>query len=176
MDQKRTLYEIGEDIVALDSLLFEVGGDVSEEDADAAITSFLNENRENLERKLDGYGYLIREQEKDAEFCEAEAERLSRRAEVRRNAVKRLKDRLNDFFTQHGLTKVQAPHFTLAQQKNGGKIPLEIKVQPEELPKPYRYEVVSVKADTDKIREALEAGKKLPFATLGERGTHIRVK
>lgn len=171
-----TLYEIGEDLRALDELLSEVGGDVSEADAEQAIDQFLAENRDALATKLDGYGAVLRAMEADAAFCEAEAARLSERATVRRNNVKRMKARLCQFFEAHGIPKVETPRFRFALTANGGKAPLSVTIPPDALPEPYRVERVVYSADNDAIRAALEAGELLDFATLGARGNHIRVK
>ena len=47
---------------------------------------------------------------------------------------------------------------------------------PEDMPEEYRIQNVTYKADDAAIRAALDAGQELPFAKLGERGTHLRVR
>ena len=67
--------------------------------------------------------------------------------------------------------KVQTAHYTFAIQKNGGKLPLKIIGEV-----PANYKRVVYEDDKDKIRKELEGGKKLDFAVLEERGTHLRIK
>jgi hypothetical protein len=57
--------------------------------------------------------------------------------------------------------------------KNGGKLPLSI----DEgcVPEEYIKKVVVESPDKEKIRAALESGEVLPFASLGERGTHLKI-
>jgi hypothetical protein len=38
------------------------------------------------------------------------------------------------------------------------------------------FQKVEVKADTDALRKALEAGLDVPGASLGVRGTHLRIR
>lgn len=55
--------------------------------------------------------------------------------------------------------------------KNGGILPLEFT---DEVPEDFlKYEP---KADTDKIRESLNAGALLTFAKFSERRHHLRMK
>lgn len=171
-----TLYEIGQDMEALEALLLETGGDVTEEEAEAAIDAFLSENADALAEKLDGYGAVIRGMENDAAFCREEAARLIERATVRENNVKRMKDRLRWFFDAHNIPKIETPRFRFSLVNNGGKAPVSVVIPPEALPEPYRVERVSYSANTDAIREALENGEALDFAVLGERGKHVRVR
>jgi hypothetical protein len=169
-----TLYQIEEDMQAFMDLMFEVGGDVSDEEADAAITAWMEENEENLAQKLDGYGAVIRELEADASACQAEVERLAARATARRNAVARLKERLRDFLQRHDTKKVQTPRFTFARQANGGKQPMQVLVEPHLLP--AWAQVERIDADNEAIREKLERGETLSFAQLLPRGEHLRVR
>jgi hypothetical protein len=74
----------------------------------------------------------------------------------------------------------------LAVQTNGGVLPLELTLPMgdllaetiEEYAIDERFYRMSVTYTLDKeaIRAALEAGEKLPWAKLGERGSHLRVK
>ena len=183
MSTSPTLYAIGEDLLALDALLFEVGGDISEEEAAAAIEQWFAENEAALVKKLDGYGYLVRRQEADGKFLDEEIRRLTARKQARENGAKRLKDRLKDFLQQHGMKDVETDHFRFAIQKNGGKRPVEVTVQPEALPK--KFQRVKIEADNEAIRQELErlnpdpdaeTVTHLKFAMLHPRGTHLRIR
>lgn len=170
----RTLRDISDDIMALEDLLMEMGGDVTDEQVDAAINDWLAENRENLQSKLDGYATLILEIDDRARARRDEARRLHALATTDENAVKRLKERLTYFMLAHNEKKVETQHHRLWVQKNGGKTPLHY----EEglVPDEYFQTVTTKVLDTDRLRKDLEAGKEVPGAKLLEKGSHLRVK
>lgn len=193
----RTLWEIGSDLEALEALLMEVGGDVTDEEAEKAIDAWLEETREAEAQKLDRYGALIRTLEARAEIQEKEAARLMERAQVNRNAVKRLKDRLLMHLELTGRTKADGHLYSFTVAKNGGKLPLEtdpvdpMDVEPrfrraslvlmaptEETLEALREQCkrLDVTLDTEAVRDALDAGEPVPFARYGERGKHLRIK
>ena len=71
---------------------------------------------------------------------------------------------------QTGKTKFATDLFTFRIQKNGGKRALTIDGEvPEE------YTRIVIENDTDKIRQALEQGEKLPFAHLEAQGESLRI-
>lgn len=72
-----------------------------------------------------------------------------------------------------GVTELKSDLHSFKKARNGGKAPMIID-DPAGIPASFQKVVIA--PDTDKIREALEAGEQLPFAHLGERGTHLRVK
>lgn len=186
-----TLRQIADDVLALEDMLAELGGDVSDEEVDAAITRWMEENQHNLDNKLDGYCTLITQWDDRGQARLDEAKRLIELGRMDHARRDRLKERLLWFLTQHpvgqqkvgfnGKIKVETDFHQIAVQKNGGKTPVQIK--------PYHYpeteylegdhpEFVRVRYewDMDAIRAYLEKGGTLPFATLGERGVHLRIK
>lgn len=191
-----TLWEIGDDLLALDDLLAEIGGDVSEEEAERAIDEWLAETREAEAAKLDRYAALIRTLEARAEIQEAESKRLADRARANKNNARRLKDRLLLHMERTGQKKIAGNLYAATVAKNGGKAPVEVTVDPRDLPAPFRRAKLTLacptdetlealadqatrldlEPDTDAIRTALEAGEKLPFARLGDRGHHVRIR
>lgn len=173
-----TLLEIGDErarhMEALEALLTEIGGDVSDEDVDAALTAWLAEADAPLKDKLDAYGAVIREKELRAAARNAEAERLGGLAAVDLNAVKRMKDRLRWFFEAHELQKVETDRFRFTLASNGGKAPIDLAVKDaSKLPEWARR--VKVEPDLEAIRSRLERGEELEFASLAERGRHLRI-
>lgn len=173
------LDERAEHIAALEELLFEVEGDVSEECAEAAITAWLAEADIPLRAKLDAYGAVIRERELRGAARKAEAERYGGLAEVDLNTAKRLKARLHWLFVNEGIEKMETERFKFTLANNGGKAPVLIHVSPSELPEWARR--VTVSADTEAIRGEIEERERtgamgLDFAAIGERGRHLRIK
>lgn len=171
-----TLYRIADDLQALDALLAEVGGDVTDEEANAAIDAWLNELGEARDRKLDGYAALIRTIEAREKVKRDEASRLTREANFESNAIDRLKRRLADVYRHMGWKSVKTDRFTITLAGHGGKQPLVFRDGFTIDDCPPEYQRVKVEPDTEKIRAALESGASLPFASLGERGSSIRIK
>ena len=102
-----TLYEISGNLAALESLLTEVGGELPDEVAEAAIDAWLEETGTATRDKVDSYCGLIREIESRATARKAEAKRLSERANIDSGAVDRLKARLLWFFEAHQIKTLE---------------------------------------------------------------------
>lgn len=172
----KTLWEIGDDMEALDALLEELGGDVSDEQVEAAIEAWFRENEANLAAKADGYCALIQRLKAVAAARKEEAERLEKRAKAGENNAKRLADRLKMFMSLHGLKKLDTARYTVSVVANGGAPPVEIdpgaKI-PDDLTR-----VIPEQREPDKkaIVAALQAGREVPGVRLGERGTRLAIR
>jgi len=163
-----TLYQLTEEMQALDELLANAENPDSPEIFEAIQRALaLQDERE---RKVDAYCSLIAELTARGAARKAEAERLAENARVQFAAVDRLKKSLLDSFNTLGIKKLETERFTVAVQKNGGVLPLEITGDV-----PATFNRVIVSPDADKIRAALETTE-LPFAKLSERGSHVRIK
>lgn len=167
----RPLYEITDDLRRMLDLADETGGEL-----DAAAAEYLATVEAEEAVKLDGYANLIRTLEMEEAAARAEAEQYQLKAAARADAVKRLKGRLLDHLTATGRTKVQtAKGRTISVQANGGKAPVKwSSVEVADLPP--RFVVVRQEIDREAVREALERGEVLEFATLGEKGQHVRIR
>jgi hypothetical protein len=201
----RTLWVISEDLQALNDLLAEVDGDVTGEEAEAAIEKWFNELGEERDRKLDGYGALIKQFEAYAKARNEEAKRLSNMASVDANNAGRLKSRLKVFMEQHKTPKIETDRFKFAIQNNGGTVPVilsaDAELHPEELPEKYRKVVFqpdmnAIRVDLERLtalqQQALENNLDMSdedarelddlvhilpsLAELGTRGTHLRIR
>lgn len=173
-----TLFQIADEIGALHDLLTECGGELADDQAEAAIDQWLAETDADLFKKVDGYCGLIREFEARSEAREIEAKRLMALAGADGNQAKRLKARLKDFLEICGLSKLQTEHFKLAIQANGGALPLIVPPQWEAEPAsaPESFHKIEVKLDRDAIREAIRNDEETHGACLGERGNHLRIR
>jgi len=172
----KTLRAIGEDLDALHDLLMEVGGEVTEEEAERAIDSWLAENEQQLKDKLTGYATLIKAAENRAAEKKAEIDRVKALMQTDLNLVAKLKERLIYFFSAKGIQRVQARYHTITLGKSGGVLPLEITPGAKPDPTYGKFVKVTFDWDKDEIRRALEAGEDVPFARLGERGNSIRIR
>ncbi len=172
----KSLFDLTSDVLELEALLAEVGGDVTDADAEAAIDAYTAQLEEDLHRKLDGYVTLIAEFDARAEARAKEAERVRHLAQLDEKNAERLRAGLKQFFVRTGREKVETARFRVSLVNAGGKVPLKLHCPPESLPEEFRKEVTTFRADQDAIRAALEAGTPLVFAELGERGKVLRIK
>ena len=165
-----TLYEISEDLKAVEELLIEQGGDLGDSEDEDVVMRWLTEHQDKLDDKLERYGRLIHELMARGKARTEEAARLRARGTVDVNAAKRLKERLLWFMQERNMKKIETPSFKYSVSKNGGMAPLEF----EEAHVPEEYRTSSV--DTGAIRKALDDGQELEFARYLERGTSLRMR
>lgn len=124
-----------------------------------------------IEDKADGYAKIIKDLEAKKVARKEEAKRLNESAKVFENRVNSLKQNLFNAMKQTGKGNFTTNLFTFSIAKNGGKQALTID---GEVPEEYTKTIIE--NDTDKIREALEAGQELSFAHLEPRGESLRIK
>lgn len=130
----------------------------------------------DIEQKLDAYGVVINELSDDIENIEKEIKRLTEKKRTIDNNITRMKGAIKDAMEAIGKKKIQGDKFTWTIAKNGGKRPVVFKEGYNILSVPEQFQDWTVKPDRELIREALENGEELDFATLGERGESLRLK
>lgn len=142
--------------------------------AEGEETRLLEEIERDIQRHAAGYASIIRQIEADAKTCQQEAKDMANRAESLKRKAEWLKGRVKTAMELIGATKIECSTVTVAIQDNGGVLPVVI--SEDKVPKKYMYKHIEERIDRDKIRSELEAGKSLPFAMLGERGSHLRIR
>lgn len=175
--KKRTLWNIEEDMLALEELLDETGGDISA--CEAAFDQFQAELSSDFNRKADGYAGYIAELNARSEARKEESDRLLKRSKIDGSLAAFLKSRLKQTMESLGKQKHETTRYKLSVCNAGGKPALRIADdfvrQPEKLPEEFRQTVTTIKADSEKIRAALDAGQSLPFASLADKTTYLRI-
>lgn len=169
-----TLFEIGDEMQALNAILDEIGGDVTDEEADATIDRWIKENEKHLDQKLEDYGKLIRYREMMAAWRKSERERLAALEKTDNGTIDRLKKRLLNFFQFQNIKAKETPSFKFTRAGNGGKRALKIlgdvirhldfpgpNVDPDLVPAKYRSTVKITILDLDKVRADLEECERL---------------
>ena len=96
---------------------------------------------------------------------------MTARRDSLNNRSKMLKQHLYESMKATGKTKFKTDLFSFGIQKNGGLQPMEI-FPDVAIPDEYCRK----EPDNTKIRDALKAGKELPFAVLKERGDHLVIR
>lgn len=113
----------------------------------------------------------IKNVDAEAKAVKEEAQRLMARAKALENHRDRMKNTLYQSMKQVG--KTEAGGLLKAKiQKNGGLLPVIV----DDVEIPEEFQKVTIEANKEKIRDALEQGKELSFARYGERGESIRIK
>lgn len=168
-----SLYAITSEMSVLLDLAYAHGAQSPE--LDAALSEHLGALSEAFDAKAENYAALIRECEARAEARAGEAERMRRLAQTDSALAARLRDTLRDAMVRVNRTTVQTERFRLAVRQNGGSIPVVIEDE-SALPGEFLVPQMTVKPDRDAIRQALEAGKPVSGARLGQRGTRLDLR
>ncbi len=126
-----------------------------------------------LEVKSTGYVQLIKQLEMEMTQANIISEQFKAKANVRKNNIQRMKDRLLMAMEATGKSKIEAGDWTIKIQNNGGQAPLVIDGDvPDNMTK------ITVEPDNSKIREYLmgQEDNKCGWVHLAERGKHIVIK
>lgn len=184
------LFEIAQDMRALDELIDESGGELSPE-VEAAWESMASGLYEQEAAKAEYSINWIRKLESEAAAARAEAEQYLKHATTRENRVKRIKAMWLMHLESTGRGKIEtATQRVLARQANGGVTPVILAENLDPSTIPDDLVIVRRVPDLEAIRKRLEAIKATPVApgepgqivaipgvaVLGERGFHLRIR
>jgi hypothetical protein len=144
------------------------------DDLPADITKALEDSAESMAVKVDRIVSVIRDFRAKAAARNAEARALAASARAEDAKADSLQEYIGHCLRTAGARKWSGTIHEVAVCANGGKRPLEVKLHPSDLP--MAYQRITLDADTDAIRAALDRGEAITGCSYGERGTHIRVK
>jgi hypothetical protein len=172
--KKESLYVLGLEFQALEDLLDESDGEVTEADTNV-IEQWLAEYGARIEDKCAGIIAFTRDLVTKADAADSEAKRLAQLARVRRNKIERLKRYVREVFEQAGLKKIDTPLGAVRIQASGGALPvvLDPALDPRTLPEDCRKETVAPVKEA--IARRLNNGEVIPGASLGERGSYLKI-
>lgn len=162
-----TLYDVTGRVLMLQELMLD------EELDEETIADTIEAVEGEYEVKLENYCRVIKNLESDCEALAKEAKRLTDKKRRVENNIKRLKQAMYESMKATNTTKVKGELFTVAIQKNGGKLPVVVDVPVAELPD--HLVKVTESADLEAIAKMLEKGES-PLAHFGERGESLRIK
>ena len=163
------LYELTSSYLQLQELLEESVDDQLLQDTLEAVQG-------EYDVKMESYAKVIKNLEADMDALKTEAKRLTDKRKVLENNVDRLKKAMFDSMKATGKTKAGGQLFTVAIQKNGGKVPVIMAEGTTTDHLPDQLVKVVESPDLEAIRVLLEAGKVVEGFTLGERGESLRIK
>lgn len=162
------LYELTEEYEAVLNMLYD--GEADEQ----TIFDTLEGIEGEIEDKADNYAKLIKSIKADAEILETEEKRLYSRRKSLEARSQRLKDTLQANLEFIGKTKFKTALFSFSVSKNGGKQPLEITDNLEEIPGKFLIPQPPV-VNKDAVREYIKE-KEVEWAALKPYGTHLNIR
>lgn len=165
MSRLYELTEIYEDIL---NMLYD--GETDEQ----LVFDTLDSIEGEIEDKADNYAKIIKILTGDAAVIKQEEERLYARRKAYENNVRRLKDTLQENLEFIGKTKFKTALFSFNIQANGGKQPLTITENVDEIPGKFLIPQPPV-PNNEAIRELL-ADKEVEWAHLEPRGKSLRIR
>ncbi len=127
-----------------------------------------------IEDKADNYAKMIRNLQASVDVLKAEEERLYYRRKSTENHIQRLKDNLQANLEFIGKTKFKTDLFSFSVAKNGGKQPLSITDNLDEIPGKYLIPQPP-KVNNDAVRELLKE-KTVDWAHLEPYGRHLNIR
>lgn len=162
------LYELAEQWDAVFNMMED--GETDEQ----VIFDTLESIEGEIEDKADNYAKMIRNLQASVDVLKAEEERLYYRRKSTENHIQRLKDNLQANLEFIGKTKFKTDLFSFSVAKNGGKQPLSITDNLDEIPGKYLIPQPP-KVNNDAVRELLKE-KTVDWAHLEPYGRHLNIR
>lgn len=159
----KTLIEITNDQKAVEDLLTEINGDISDQDTEKLIETWIAEITKDLANKSDSYKFRMDSIDKFIEQFKSYSDMFSKQARILKNLSDSLKDRLKMAMIEMNMSEIKGNLFIhkLSATKKSLKIENE-----SNIPKEYFYQTITTSLDKDKLRADLESGKSIPGAYL----------
>lgn len=185
------LMQIEADHQAFMDLIEQAGGEITPEN-EALIDAMFEEIKTNVAVKTDGYCNMIAHLKTRSALFKEREEIFAKTRKAIDNAEDRLRERLKEFGLENKYlscseevpgqkkkkpgAKIETPGgWVVSVQNAGGKRAMTLDEKYKDVPDEFLiYE--EPKIDKAKVREALEAGRELPFATLEPQGITLIIK
>lgn len=164
-ETKKTLHQIVQNHTSLEQLMVESGGEITAEDQEKILDSWMLEVKSDLENKADGYQYRMKMLEQAAASLSERADKIYNAAKSCDNLSKNLKNRMKDAMLEMNLMEVNSKEFTFKLSKSAPQVQV---TSLDLLPGGYTREKISIEIDKPKIKEALAGGTEVPGAMLVE--------
>lgn len=166
-----TLYELTNDYIHLLEL-------AEDPDTDPQVLADTMEGLDGaIEEKADAYAAVIKQLDGQVCVLDDEIARLQGRQMAIEKNIERIENNLKNAMVMTGKTKFKTSKFSFAVQKNGGKLPVKLKVPSAEY-LPDAFVRLKREPDMARIRTALDNGTEdvEKYAEYGERGESLRIR
>lgn len=111
--EKRTLFQLSSDMMAIEDALWENGGELTPE-----LEMALQETEQSIAVKTDSYNALIRKFTSQADIIDAEIKRLTALKKTCQNAEKRLKEHICEVMGSFGIDKLEGQFCKISRTKS----------------------------------------------------------
>lgn len=167
-----TLYELTDEFQLVMDMMDDPDADPQE------INDTLEAIAGDIEHKVDGYGACIRNLEGERSVVDAEVKRLTNRRQTLDNRIQRMKQAVTEAMNLIGKRKVDGNLFHFTIQANGGKRPIILDADVNDIP--ANFVRITAVPDKDAIAEFLTAAEaehiEVPWAHWGDRGESLRIR
>ena len=163
-----SIYELTDQWKEVEGMLYD--GETDEQ----TILDTLESIEGEIEQKADNYAKLIKNMEADVETLAKERDRLQARCKAIENRKQRLKDTLQANLEFIGKTKFKTALFSFSVAGNGGKQPITITGNFDDIPGKYLIPQ-DPKIDNEAVRELLKE-KEVEWAHLEAYGKHLNIR
>lgn len=158
----KTLTTLVQDQLALDDLMIATAGELSSDEVENIITSWMDEVKSGIAEKVDSYEFKQQAIEAQASKFKARADLLYNAAKQLNNLSDNLKNRMKFAMLEMNVNTLSGHLFKYNLYK--GKKALVILDQ-KQIPDRYIKELITYSVDKDAIRIALDAGYEVPGVT-----------
>lgn len=163
---------------AVDELEAKLDGIDAPDDQAQMIDLWLQESaglQNEMNERVNAYLWVIRKQKHLAEYRNTEGKRLRELAEQSESLAKRLEKHLLQFMDSHNLGKLETKDFKVSS-RHASQEPL---IVDEDFPidqVPEEFVLVSRAVNRKLVKEHIQAGNQLPFASLGIKSRYLYVR
>ncbi len=169
--KKTTLPALVQDQLALDNLLLEVAGDITNPETEQVVMAWAEEVKSGVASKIDNYGFKQKYLKLKIEQFKSEAERYTKAIKTIQNVSDQLKDRVK--YAMIEMDKQELIGHKWKYNLTNSKPSVYI-VDENKIPAKYKIaQPVVYKLDKDAIKNDIEEGLVVPGASL-ERSFALR--
>jgi hypothetical protein len=154
---KLALYQIEQEYMILADSIISNGGELTPE-----LETALEINREQLEAKGRGYGFVIKDVESELDAIDNEIKRLQALKQSRNKAIDLLKEKLSNAMQLFDVAEIKTPTLKINFRKSES---VEIE-NPSLLDKKFMVVKTTEQPDKMAIKEAIKQGESVQGATI----------
>lgn len=157
----QTLKGITQDILALESLLLEAEGDLT----NPALEEWMTINEENMAGKIDAYKHMMDHMEAGIEYFKQKAIEAVQARKIYENQIERMKERLRFTMTELTTSELIGTDYRFKLSKTKPKV---IITDDQKIPVCYLTEKLEYTPNKEAIKIAIEKGEIIQGAHLEE--------
>lgn len=171
MAEKKSLAVLVDDQLALDNLLLEVAGDITNPETEEIVHNWISEVKSGIATKVDSYEFKQEAIKSQIEKFKSRAEMFTAAARALANLSESLKDRLKFAMLELDATELNG---NLFRYKLSNSKPTVQIYDESKLPKKFLKSKTTYSPDKEAIKAAIDAGEPVSGACL-EMGFTLRV-